>query len=45
MGLKVTQGKTKVMVNGGAIKDGMSKNKVDPCGVCCLRVGANSVLC
>ena len=26
-------------------KDGMSKSKVDPCGVCSLRVNANSVLC
>ena len=25
--------------------DGMSKSKVDPCGVCSLRVKANSVLC
>ena len=25
--------------------DGMSESKVDPCGVCCLRVKANSVLC
>ena len=39
-GLKVNLGKTKVMVSGG-----MSKGKVDPCGVCSLRVKANSVLC
>ena len=33
------------MVSGGIIKDGVSKRKVDPCGVCSLRVKANSVLC
>ena len=33
------------MVSGGITKDGMSKSKVDPCGVCSLRVKANSVLC
>ena len=40
-GLKVILGKTKVMVSGGITKDGMSKSKVDPCGVCSLRVKAN----
>ena len=35
-GLKVNIGKTKVMVCGGITKDGMSKSKVDPCGVCSL---------
>ena len=44
-GLKVNLGKTKVMVSGGITNDGMSKSKVDPCGVCSLRVKANSVLC
>ena len=44
-GLKVNPGKTKVMVCGSTTKDGMSKSKVDPCGVCSLRVKANSVLC
>ena len=44
-GLKVNLGKIKVMVCGGITKDGMSKSKVDPCGVCTLRVKANSVLC
>ena len=34
-----------VMVRGGITKDGLSKSKVDPCGVCRLRVKANSVLC
>ena len=34
--LKVNLGKTKVMVSGGITKDGMSKSKVDPCGVCSL---------
>ena len=37
--------KTKVMVIGGITKDGMSKRKVDPCGVCSLRVKAKSALC
>ena len=37
-GLKVKVGKTRVMVSGGITKDGMSKSKVDPCGVCSLRV-------
>ena len=44
-GLKVNLGKTKAMVSGGIIKDGMPKSKVDPCGVCSLRAKANSVLC
>ena len=44
-GLKVNLGKTKVMVSSGITKDGLSKSKVDPCGVCSLRVKANSVLC
>ena len=33
------------MVCGGITKDGMSKSKVGPCGVCSLRVKVNSVLC
>ena len=44
-GLKVNLGKTKEMVSSGITKDGMSKRKVDPCGVCSLRVKSNSVLC
>ena len=32
------------MVIGGIIKDGLSKSEVDPCGVCSLRVKANSYL-
>ena len=44
MGLKVTLGKTKVMVSGGITKDGISKSKVDQCGLCSLRVKVNSVL-
>ena len=44
-GLKVNLGKTKVMVSGSIIKDGMSKSNVDPCGVCSLRVNSNPVLC
>ena len=43
--LKVCLGKTKVMVSVGFTMDGMSKGKVDPCSVCCLRLKANSVLC
>ena len=38
-GLKVNLGKTKVMVNGGITKDGLSKSKVV---VCSLRLKANS---
>ena len=34
-----------VMVCGGITEDDMSKGKVDPCGVCSLRVKANTVLC
>ena len=33
------------MVSSGFIQDGLSKSKVDPCGVSNLRVKANSVLC
>ena len=44
-GLKVYLGKTKVMVSGGITKDGLSKSKDDPSGVCSLREEANSVLC
>ena len=31
----------KVIVSGGITKDGMSKSKVDPCGVCSLRGKTN----
>ena len=34
----------KAMVSGRITKDGMSKSKVDPCGVCSLRAKANPVL-
>ena len=44
MGLYVNLGKTKVMVSGGITKIGLSNSKVDPCGVCSLRVKSNSVL-
>ena len=37
-GLKINLGKTKVMVSGSITKCGMSKGKVDPCGVYSLRV-------
>ena len=43
-GLKVNLGKTKLMVSGSITKDDMSKNKVTPCGVCRLKVKANSAL-
>ena len=43
--LKVNLGKTKVMVSSGVTKDGLSKSKVDPCGVCSLKVKDYSVLC
>ena len=45
MGLKVNFGKTNVVVkvSSGITKDGFSKCKVNPCGVCSLRVKANSV--
>ena len=44
-GLKVNLGKSKVMVCGGITPGGISKSVVDSCGVCSLRVKANSVLC
>ena len=44
-GLKVNFGKTKIVVSSDIPKDGMSKGKADPFGVCSLRVKANSVLC
>ena len=44
-GLKVNLGKTKVMVSSGNTQDGLSKSNVGSCGVCSLRVKANSVLC
>ena len=37
-GLEVNLEKTNVMVSGSITKDGLCKSKVDPCGVCCLRV-------
>ena len=43
--MKDSLGKTKVMVNGGMTKDGMSKSTVDQCGICSMTVKANSVLC
>ena len=44
-GLKANPWKTEVMVSGGFTKDGLSKSKVDPCGVCSLKVKANLALC
>ena len=43
--MKVNLGKTKVMVSDGITKDGLPNCKVDPYGVCSLRVKSNSVLC
>ena len=43
--MKVNLWKIKAMVSDGITKDGMSKSKVNPCGVCSLRVKANSALC
>ena len=46
MGLKVSLWKTKTTKKNQSItKDGLSKSKVDPCGVCILRVEENSILC
>ena len=44
-GLKFIIWKTIVMIGGGITNDGLSKSKVDPCGICSLRVKADSVLC
>ena len=45
MGLKVSNGKTKVMVSSSITGDGLYKINDDPCEVSSLRVKANSVLC
>ena len=42
--LKINLRKTKVMVSGDITKDGMSRSKVDPCGVCRYTIKANSTL-
>ena len=34
-----------MLVSGYIIKYFLSKNNVDPCGVCSLRIKANSLLC
>ena len=44
-GLKVSLGKTKVMVSEGITVDGLPKSKVYQCGVPRLRAKANSILC
>ena len=44
-GLKVDLGKTMLMDSVNITKDGLSKNNVDPCGVCSLGVEANLLLC
>ena len=43
-GLNANLEKTKVMVSNSITKDVWSKSKFDPCGVCSLRVKANSAL-
>ena len=43
--MKVNLGYTKLIISGGITNDGLSKGKVDSCGVCSLRVKTNSVLC
>ena len=40
-GVRVNIEKTKATVSSGITKDGFSKSKVDPCGVCSMRVKAN----
>ena len=44
-GLRLNLGKTKAMVSRGITQTGLSKSKVDPCGICSSRVKTNSVLC
>ena len=44
-GLKTNLMRTKVVVSSIITKDCMSKGNVGPCGVCSLRVMANSSLC
>ena len=44
-GLNVSLVKTTVIVCGGVTKVGMSNSEANPCGVCSLRVRADSVLC
>ena len=44
-GFKVIYLNTNMIFASGITKDGLSKSKVDPCGVCRLRVEANFVLC
>ena len=41
--MNVNLGKSRSMVSGGITKDCMSKGKVDPCGVCSLRVKAKLI--
>ena len=43
--MKADFGKSKVMVSDGITKDGLYRSNVDQCGVCSLRLKANSVLC
>ena len=45
IGLRVNLGKARVIVAIGITKDSLSKSKVDPCGVCNLRIKGKSVLC
>ena len=38
-------GKTEIIVSDDITMDGLSKCKVSPCGVCSMKIKANSVLC
>ena len=42
--MKVNLGKTKVIVSSGITQDGLPKSKIDPYGVCSLKVMVNSKL-
>ena len=44
MGLKLNFGSTKLMISQGITKDGLSKCKVNPGGICFFRLMANFVL-
>ena len=44
-GLKNNFGKTKVIVAGGITVDGLSKSKVDLCGLFCLKIVCNVFFC
>ena len=43
--LKVSHGKTKVIVSCSLTKGGLSKSKVESCGICRLRVKVSTFVC